>query len=125
MNSSELISDFNRWVVIGDVVNKDKYASKILYKFKKSGYTVAGVHPKGGDNIYKTLKEVPFEIEVVDLCINHIQGIKYIMEAKELGIKNILIQPGAESEEILSYCKLNGITAIQGCALIELSRLIL
>lgn len=125
MDASKLISGFNRWVVIGDVANKDKYASKILQKFKKSGYTAEGVHPKGGDNIYKTLGEVPYEIEAIDLCINSVQGIKYVMEAKKVGIKNILIQPGAESEEIISYCKTNGMTAIQGCALIELGRLIL
>ena len=46
-----------------------------------------------------------------------------VQEAKELGIDKILIQPGAESEEIINYCKENSIEAVEGCALVELSRL--
>ena len=41
-------------------------------------------------------------------------------EAYSLGINKILIQPGAESEDILSFCAEKGIMAIEGCALEEL-----
>ncbi|WP_315115594.1 CoA-binding protein [Clostridium intestinale] len=119
MNATELLK-YKNWVVIGDTLNKDKYASKILSKLISRGYNTEGVHPKGGENIYKTLGEVPYKIDVIDLCINPLSGIKFIEEAKALGIKYILIQPGAESREILSYCKDNGIIAIEGCALVAL-----
>jgi len=46
-----------------------------------------------------------------------------VKQAKELGIDKVLIQPGAETIEILDYCRENGITAIEGCALVELSKL--
>ena len=36
-----------------------------------------------GEGIYKTLEEVPFKIEAIDLCINPIDGLKYLREAKE------------------------------------------
>ncbi|WP_066891975.1 CoA-binding protein [Clostridium nigeriense] len=119
MDIKELIMK-NNWVVIGDVNNKEKYAYKILEKFKDKGYTVAGVHPKGGEGVYKSLKEVPYKINAIDLCINSKLGIEYLKEARELEIKNILIQPGAESEEILVYCKENKINAIENCALVQL-----
>ena len=48
MTPSDLISSFNKWVVIGDVSNEKKYAKRIYNKFKNSGYVVEGVHPKGG-----------------------------------------------------------------------------
>lgn len=119
MDIKELIIK-NNWVVIGDVNNKEKYAYKILEKFKKKGYTVVGVHPKGGEGVYKSLKEIPFKINAIDLCINSKLGIEYLKEANELDIKNVLIQPGAESEEILKYCKKNNINAIENCALVQL-----
>lgn len=119
MEAKDLLKHKN-WVVIGDVVNKEKYAYKILNKLASRGYSVKGVHPKGGEEIYKTLGEVPYKIDVIDLCINPISGIKFIEEAKTLGIKYVLIQPGAESREILNYCKDNDINAIEGCALIAL-----
>ncbi|MFR5264229.1 CoA-binding protein [Clostridium sp.] len=125
MTPSDLISSFNKWVVIGDVSNEKKYAKRIYNKFKNSGYVVEGVHPKGGEGIYKTLEEVPFKIEAIDLCINPIDGLKYLREAKDLGIKNVLIQPGAGSEAISNYCNENNIRALDGCALVELGKLIL
>ena len=119
MDIKELIK-LRNWVVIGDVSNESKYAYKILNKFNENEYKVSGVHPKGGEGIYKTIKEVPHNIDAIDLCINAKLGIEYIKEAKELGIKNVLIQPGAESDEILRYCKENGINAIENCALVQL-----
>lgn len=122
MDINELIVKSN-WVVIGDVNNKEKYAAKILKKFKEKGYLVVGIHPKGGEGVYKSLKEVPYKINAIDLCINSKLGIEYLKEAKEIGIKNVLIQPGAESEEILKYCKDNEINAIENCALVQLRSL--
>lgn len=122
MDIKELIK-INNWVVIGDVGNESKYAYKILNKFKEKGYIVSGVHPRGGNEIYKSLKEVPYKINAIDLCINSKLGLEYLKEAKNLGIKNILIQPGAESEEILNYCKENNLNAIENCALVQLNSL--
>ncbi|MCR1950347.1 MULTISPECIES: CoA-binding protein [unclassified Clostridium] len=122
MNIEELMK-LKNWVVIGDVSNETKYANKILNKFKLKGYKVSGVHPKGGEDIYTNLKEVPYNIEAIDLCINAKYGIEFLKEARELGIKNVLIQPGAESDEILKYCNENSINTIENCALIQLNHI--
>ncbi|MBQ6820414.1 MAG: CoA-binding protein [Clostridium sp.] len=119
MDINELIL-LKNWVVIGDVANKSKFAYKILEKFNSIGYTVSGVHPKGGEKIYKSLEEVPHNIDAIDLCINPKSGIEYLYQAKALGIKNILIQPGAESDEIINFCKENNINVVENCALIQL-----
>ncbi|MGG7212447.1 CoA-binding protein [Clostridium nigeriense] len=122
MDIKELIKVDN-WVVIGDVSNTSKYAYKILNKFKEKDYVVSGVHPKGGNEVYKSLKEVQYKINAIDLCINPKLGLEYLKEAKSLGIENVLIQPGAESKEILRYCKENNINAIENCALVQLRSL--
>lgn len=113
---------YQNWVVVGDVANPSKYAHKILNKFINRGYNVTGVNPRSDvDGIYKSLSKVPYKIEAIDLCINSVEGLEIVKEAKSLGIKHILIQPGAESKEIIDYCKENEINAVEGCALIELS----
>lgn len=122
MIAKELL-EFKNWCVVGDVGNSTKYANRIFKKLESKEFNVSGVHPKGGEQIYETLKEVPYKIEVIDLCINSFSGLKYIKEANELGIDKVLIQPGAESDEIVAFCKENGITAIEGCALVELGRM--
>jgi uncharacterized protein len=115
------------WVVAGDVLNGGKYASKIYEKLGSIGFTVSGVNPNyrgknietEGKRVYQSLSEVPHGIEVIDLCINPEVGFGLVKEARDLNIKFILIQPGAESTEILEYCKKWDIKAIQGCALTE------
>lgn len=122
MQAQELLN-YKNWVVVGDVGNPSKYAFRILNSLKNAGFNVEGVNPRDtSGNYHKSLKEVSYKIEVIDLCINPITGLKVVQEAKELNINKILIQPGAESQDILNYCKDNGITAIEGCALVELSR---
>ena len=121
MNASNLM-DYKNWVVVGDVLNSNKYAYKILRELKESAYNVCGVNPRGkAEEVYLNLKDVNYKIDVIDLCINPITGIKVLKEAKDLNIDKVLIQPGAESTEILDYCRENGITAIEGCVLVELS----
>lgn len=121
MNAQELLN-YKNWVVAGDVLNPSKYAHRILNSLKQSGFNTEGVKPndKSGE-LFKSLKEVPYSIDVIDLCINSALGINIVKEASELKINKVLIQPGAESEEILEYCRNNNITAIEGCALVELS----
>lgn len=121
MDASNLMS-YKNWVVVGDVLNSTKYAYKILNKLKQYGYNVCGVNPRGkAEEVYLKLKDVNYKIDVIDLCINPITGFKLLKEVKDLNIDKVLIQPGAESIEILDYCRENGIIAIEGCVLVELS----
>ena len=122
MEASEFL-EYKNWVVVGDVSNSSKYAYKILNSLKNEGFNVVGVNSSDLNiGVYKSLKEVPYKIEVLDLCINPYKGIKILQEVKALKIDKILIQPGAESVEILNFCEENGIQAIEGCALVELSK---
>ncbi len=122
MNASEFL-DYKNWVVAGDVLTSSKYAYKILSALKRDGFNVVGVNPSVTNvDVYKSLHDVPYKIEILDLCINPYKGIKIVKEAHELKVDKILIQPGAESYEILNFCKANGIEAIEGCALVELSK---
>lgn len=122
MRAGEFLN-FKNWVVVGDVLNTNKYAFKILNSLKGAGYNVVGVNPKDNTGgVYKTIKEVPFNIEVVDLCINPVKGLAILQDVQLMGLNKVLIQPGAESDDITSYCLENNIIAIEGCALVELSR---
>ena len=121
MNASNFLQ-YKNWVVVGDVLNHLKYAYKILHSLKESGYNAVGLNPSvENGEAYSNLSSIPFQVEVLNLCITPTKGIKILQEALELKIDKILIQPGAESPEILNFCKVNGIQAIEGCTLVELS----
>ena len=115
---------YKNWVVVGGTLNTTKYANKIFNRLKDNDYNVSGIHPKDDSGkLYRSLEQVPGSIEVIDLCINPKYGIDFVKEAVKLGIKNILIQPGAESAEIIKLAEENKLTAVEGCALVALATL--
>jgi len=122
LKASEFL-EYKNWVVVGDVLNRLKYAYKILSSLKEADFNVVGLNPSiNSDEVYDSLKNIPYKIEVLNLCINPSKGIKILQEAHELKIDKVLMQPGAESPEIINYCKENGIQAIEGCTLVELRK---
>jgi len=122
MKASDFL-DYKDWVVVGDVLNHLKYAYKILNSLKEAGFNVVGLNPSvKNEEAYNSLGDIPYKIEVLNLCINPIKGIKILQEAHELKIDKVLIQPGAESSDILNFCRENGIQAIEGCTLVELRK---
>jgi predicted CoA-binding protein len=121
MDAQQLLN-YKNWVVAGDVVNPEKYAHRILNSLKEAGFNTEGISPSDKTGTAKkSLNDISYKIDVLDLCINPIKGLQIVQEAKEIGVDKVLIQPGAESEDILDYCRKNNITAIEGCALVELS----
>ncbi|AKA71285.1 MULTISPECIES: CoA-binding protein [Clostridium] len=123
MTAHELLN-YKNWVVVGDILKEEKYAFKILNQLKNAGFNVEGVNPRDTTGkVCKSLDEVTFDVDVIDLCINPVVGLKIVQDAENLNIKRILIQPGAGSTDILSLCKNKGIIAIEGCALVELGNL--
>lgn len=99
--------------VIGVSHDEAKFGFRIFSDLLKRGFKVEGVNPKNGlllgKKIFKDLKEfknapemvitvVPPEVteELVDTCIN-------------MGVKEIWMQPGSESENAIKKAELAGI----------------
>lgn len=121
MEAQEMLG-YKNWIVAGDVTNTEKYAFRILHSLKDAGFNVFGVNPRSSSpEVYKSIKDVLCKVDVIDLCINPIAGLQIIKEAAELNVDKVLIQPGADSLDILEYCRENGMTFVEGCALVELS----
>ena len=78
------------------------------------------MHPQGTGFTYKRLQDIPGIIDIVDLCINPRDGLSYAQEIIEMGIKYVLIQPGAQSEEVLALLRTNRVEVLEGCALVGL-----
>lgn len=108
------IMQLNNFVVVGDTINQEKYAYKIKQELIKNKYNVESVGKE-----LNSINEVTFDIDCLDLCIHPAKGIKLLKENKKQ-IKIVVIQPGAESEEIINYLKENKINYIEACLLVGL-----
>ena len=113
MNLQEVMNQ-QVFVVVGDTQNDEKYAYKIKNELIASGYNVYGVGKE-----LMSINDVPEKIDVIDLCIHPAKGLKLLQECTK-DFACIVIQPGAESEEIVTYLKEKGMPFIRGCLLLGL-----
>ncbi|MDD3538032.1 MAG: CoA-binding protein [Eubacteriales bacterium] len=103
------------FAIVGDTLNEEKYAYKIKHKMLANGYKI---HSVGKE--LETIDEIPGKLDIIDLCIHPVKGLK-LMKACTKPFKSIVIQPGAESEELMAYLDEMGYPYIQGCLLVGLS----
>jgi len=114
-----------RWAVVGASPKPERYSNKIMRILVERGYDVSLVRPGlneiDGLPVYKTIADIPADIDVVDMVVNPEVGIKAMEQIAERGIKYVWLQPGSESEEIHAFAREHGIVAIEACILAVLT----
>ncbi|MBN7772803.1 CoA-binding protein [Clostridium aminobutyricum] len=103
------------FAVVGDTLNEDKYAYKIKKQMEGAGYKVYCVGKE-----LQSINDIPEDIDVIDLCINPVKGLQLMKEC-EKNFNNVVIQPGAESPELLDYLRQKNLPFIESCLLVGLS----
>ena len=105
----------NTFAVAGDTLKEEKYAYKIKQGLLEHGYTTYAVGKE-----LASFNDIPGDIDIIDLCINPVKGLALLKECTK-SFKSIVIQPGAESDELLAYLNEKKLPYIQGCVLVGLS----
>lgn len=98
------------FVVVGKTTDEEKFACKIKNILLKNNYKVYSIPYET-----KTFDEVLFDNFIIDLCINPIKGLE-ILKSCNKRVFGVIIQPGAESDDIISYLKDSSIPYVLGCA---------
>lgn len=122
-----LVKDFlkqKRFAVAGSFRNESKYAYKILKTLIKKGYKVYPVNPRVNDvegmKCYKKISDIPFNIDVVNVVTPPSVTETIVKECREKNIKRVWLQPGAENEAAIKFCRDNNIDVIHGlCVMLE------
>jgi predicted CoA-binding protein len=124
MNAARAMMRSQSWCVVGDVLNAGKVASRIGPHLEMCGKTVVCVNPSSKTVESETLKQSlgawECHIDTINLIINPAVGKGIVEDAIARGIKQIWIQPGAASGEILRMCEQNGVEVHQGCVLVDM-----
>ncbi len=102
-----------RIAVVGASTDPQKYGNRIMSDLLAAGYSVEGINPKGGQiadkQLYSTLADLPQVPELVIIVVPPTAGITVLKECAQLGITEVWMQPGAESEESEALAKKLGI----------------
>jgi predicted CoA-binding protein len=111
LNSSKKIA------VYGISSKAHKTSRKIAEYLKDNGYEVVGVNPaisKAGDiDVYHSLKEIPFEIDIVDVFRRSEHIPELIDDVLSIKPKVLWLQLGIRNDEAVQPVKDAGIETIQ------------
>jgi uncharacterized protein len=112
--------------VVGASSNPEKYGYKVFACYLQKGRKAFPVNQKEdqilGQAAYKDLASLPEAVKSISIITPPAVTEKVVDEAITLGVENIWMQPGAESDRAVAAAKAADINVIYGgpCVLVEL-----
>lgn len=109
--------------MIGDVLNSNKAASRVVSALRASGRNVALINPRDSTGACKASLADALasgaRIDAINLVVAPAAGVRFVEEAHALGIRYVFAQPGADSPGVLKRARELGLVVVTGCVLVE------
>ena len=118
-NQIEQFLQSSAFAVVGASSNRAKYGNKVLRCYLQHGKTVYPINPREelieGLLVQRSISDLPDEVDSISI-ITPPRAVteKVVAAAIEKGIKNIWMQPGAESDAAIQNGKEHGLNIIAG-----------
>lgn len=111
-----------RIAIIGASKDRAKFGNKAVRGFGKQGYQVYPVHPTEeqieGWTVYRSVRDVPERPELVSVYLAPDRLLRVLSEIAERGCDELWLNPGTESEAVLTEARRLGLNVIQACSLV-------
>ncbi|MCF7765463.1 MAG: CoA-binding protein [Verrucomicrobia bacterium] len=111
-----------RIAIIGASKDRAKFGNKAVRGFARRGYEVYPVHPTEqeieGRAVYRSIRDVPERPDLVSVYLAPDRLVKVLPEIAERGCDELWLNPGTESELVLSEARGLGLNVIQACSLV-------
>jgi predicted CoA-binding protein len=129
MNTKEQIDMFfqsKAFGVVGASTDRHKYGNKVLRVYQQKNLRVIPVNPKEpeieGTPCVQSVMDLPDDVESISVITPPKVTEQVVESAVRKGIKNIWMQPGAESDTAVDACLRNGVNVIAdgSCILVVL-----
>jgi predicted CoA-binding protein len=123
-NSIDQVLAMKTWAIVGLGNNPERAAFGVAKLLQDKGHKIVPVYPRAeevhGEPGYKSLSEIPFQIDVVDCFVNSKLVGKVVDEAIEIGAKAVWLQLDVIDEEAVARAEAAGLIAIMDrCPAIE------
>jgi len=110
--------------ILGASADRSKFGNKAVRAFLARGFTVYPVNPKGGEveglHAYKSLAEIPADVKLdrISVYLPPAIGLKALPEIVQRGTSELWLNPGSESDELVSAAEQQGLNVIQACSIV-------
>jgi len=110
--------------VIGASNVRQKYGNRAVRAYLRQGWTVYPVNPNEtiieGLSVYRSIADVPGAVDRVSLYVPASVGVTLLDAIKAKGTKELWVNPGAESDELIARAEALGLNPIQACSIVDI-----
>jgi predicted CoA-binding protein len=108
--------------IIGASNHRDKFGNKAVRAYLQQGFTVYPVNPKEsrieGLPAFRSVLEIPGLVDRASFYVPPDVGLKIIEEMAVKNIREVYLNPGSESPELINKAKRLGILPIAACSIL-------
>jgi hypothetical protein len=112
----DILKKVKKIAIVGLSPKKERESNLVARYLLKQGYEIVPVNPGQkeilGQICFKALKDIPFQIDLVDLFLNPTRVPPVVDQAIEIGVGVIWMQLGIVHNEAAEKAKEAGITVI-------------
>ncbi len=127
----KILKESKNVAVIGISPDPSRPSYFVSEVVKEYGFNMYFVNPKYagqeilGEKVYASIKDIPVDIDIVDVFRRPADVVYTAQEAKEKGFKTFWFQPGTVNEEVAKQLSEEGYNVIKGrCMKVECQRLL-
>ena len=110
--------------IIGASINREKYGNKAVRAYQKNGWKVFPVNPNReeieGFKVYKSILDIPGEIDRISIYLPSAIGLAVIYEVAQKKPKEVYLNPGSESDDLLNKAKELGLSPVLACSIVAI-----
>jgi uncharacterized protein len=109
--------------VIGASTDRSKFGNKAVRAYQQQGFTVWPVNPKEatveGLPAFASIADVPARPDLVSVYLPPPVTLKLLPAIAAKGCDELWLNPGTESDEVLSEAEQLGLNVIQACSIVS------
>ena len=110
--------------VLGASPKPDRYANKAMQLLAEYGYRTIPINPAFeeilGAKCYPSIADVPDKIDTATIYLGQARSDPLIDEIINVRPRRIIMNPGAENENLAAKARERGIEVVAGCTLVML-----
>lgn len=110
--------------ILGASADRSKFGNKSVRAHQQQGYTVYPVNPKAdvieGLKAFKSLAELPAgKLDRISVYLPPQVGLAILPEIAARGCDELWLNPGSDSDELVTAAREKGLTVIQACSIVD------
>ena len=111
--------------ILGASSDRSKFGNKAIRAHLKQGYDVYPINPRGGQieglHVYISLGDAPIEqFDRISVYLPPEIGVTILEEITAKGCRELFLNPGSESDELIAKARSLGLEPIVACSIINL-----